>query len=271
MAIIQNLLSPRPLLDHIRRLESEGGHRQSGYRLGEVDPEQLANLLEGRVALQELDSREFEIIVAELIKADGYDDVNLVPRHNAPGPDIIAYNKGPSGQTQRFLIECKKSKRSVGVNTVRTLVHRMDYEHQATGGIVVAASRFTKDAKKGVEKYHKWRVALKDGKEILEWINKNATPQVIEIDHMTKSDTAIIRLLEECKNTKLELVNNTICQSCGGDIVCGYIDLGGVDHYDNYFHICIGCNKQMHREPYEPGWVAYNEELAKCPFCGRIW
>ncbi|MFX0200345.1 MAG: hypothetical protein ACFFCW_29860 [Candidatus Hodarchaeota archaeon] len=53
---------------------------------------------------------------------------------------------------------------------------------------------------------------------------------------------------------------------CGGDIFCGYADLGLVDYYDNYFHACNDCLTHMNTEVCHQG--GQNEEIVRCPWCG---
>lgn len=45
------------------------------------------------------------------------------------------------------------------------------------------------------------------------------------------------------------------CPQCGADAYTFYKDLGGVDHYHNYWSVCINplCTWSQHYESYEPG------------------
>ncbi len=57
------------------------------------------------------------------------------------------------------------------------------------------------------------------------------------------------------------------CKKCGSkEVYCVYADLGGVDYYDNFWHVCLGCNNIIeHVEYYESSYCA--GPTPKCPFC----
>jgi hypothetical protein len=270
------LLSPRGLLECIDRLHAEAAHEEASYELGSVPGELLTNLIENEDALAGLESREFEELVADLLLADGYEDVRLVPRNNAPGPDIIAFGQSLSGQKLRFLVECKAWKGAVGIDEVRTMAHRMDHEEPATGGIIVTTSRFTSTALQQAELYHRWRLDLKDAAEVRQWIKRHTQRVVTRIvEHVSLSDSAegsvIVGLLSRGDAPSLKPAMNSTCQRCGGPVICGYVDVGGVDYYDNYFHLCGGCLDHQHLENFESGPSLGNAGFATCPFCKRVW
>lgn len=55
------------------------------------------------------------------------------------------------------------------------------------------------------------------------------------------------------------------CEKCGGKVYCCHGDLGGVDYYDNYWHVCLGCDSiNKHTEHYS-SWMS--ADPVKCPFC----
>src|SRR2546426_573618 len=111
----EHYLSPHSLLKKLNEESraSDGSVEHRGV-LAELSLEDLRNLVSGRQDLERVHPRHFESLVAELIRADGYGEVKLIERHNAPGPDIIALCTGPSGQKQQYLVECKRWRSAVG-------------------------------------------------------------------------------------------------------------------------------------------------------------
>lgn len=66
------------------------------------------------------------------------------------------------------------------------------------------------------------------------------------------------------------------CERCGeNQVYCGYKDLGGVENYDNYWHICLGCLDAKHEESYSLYYSTWGsqakDEIVVCPFCGYRW
>lgn len=57
------------------------------------------------------------------------------------------------------------------------------------------------------------------------------------------------------------------CEKCGSkEVYCVHADLGGVDYYDNFWHVCLKCNSILeHVEYYESSYCA--GPTPKCPFC----
>jgi restriction system protein len=93
----------------------------------------------------ELDSRQFEELVAEIWRKLGY-DTELTTRTKDGGRDIIAVRKIEANV--RFLIECKRyhPTNKVGVELVRAL-YGVRMHEKATKGILATTSTFTRGAK----------------------------------------------------------------------------------------------------------------------------
>lgn len=267
-----NLLDGSVLLEHVDKLQKEDSHKGYSFKLQTVSQDQLHTLINNKDALSQLPPREFEKLVAELLKSDGYQDIKLVPRHNAPGPDIVAYNNTPLGDRQKFIVEVKRWKGPVNIDVVRTMMYRIDQQFRASGGLIVITSKFTTDATKEAQ-FHEWRLNLKDGNDVREWIKRHAFEKIeYTVEHRNLKSSPegkeILRILSYKKGLSLKVVENPPCQRCGGKVICGYIDLGGVDYYDNYFHVCSGCLEYSHVEQYEQSG---NEGSASCSFCNRVW
>ena len=66
------------------------------------------------------------------------------------------------------------------------------------------------------------------------------------------------------------------CPKCGGPVVCAYRDMGLVDFYDNFAHVCLNpdCDFMLHEEIYEGnlGGGRNCPATNECIFCHReIW
>lgn len=76
---------------------------------------------------------------------------------------------------------------------------------------------------------------------------------------LKRPDTSLGRHLEEP------------CPECGSkEVYCGHKDLGGVDYYDNFWHLCLNCLYALHTERYT-GIGQESENDTVCPFCGYKW
>ena len=107
--IPEELLSGEGLLRHIEERQRNAVEAPSRELvLPSASRQSFGQLLENRIDLENVSPRFFEELVAELLRADGYEEVNLIRRVNAPGPDIIAYCPSPSGSDQMFIVECKR-------------------------------------------------------------------------------------------------------------------------------------------------------------------
>jgi len=57
---------------------------------------------------------------------------------------------------------------------------------------------------------------------------------------------------------------------CGGATLCGFIDLGAVDWYSNFFHVCPECLRHRHQEEYTGTSQETGAEVL-CPWCQPLW
>ena len=110
--------------------------KQRSSLVTDVSQAQSANALDG------MSWREFEMLVAEAYRMQGY----RVTETGGGGPDggiDLALSKG----NEKFFVQCKQWKAyKVGVDVVRELYGVMAAKG-ATGGFVVTSGRFTDDAK----------------------------------------------------------------------------------------------------------------------------
>lgn len=111
-----------------------------------------------RETLRGLSWKDFEFLVAEYFKKEGY-QVNLIDAQGADGGVDVRLRKGD----ERYLVQCKHYKAwSVSVKVVRELYGVMAAEG-ATGGFVVTTGKFTKDA---IAFASDKQIELLDGKQL---------------------------------------------------------------------------------------------------------
>lgn len=114
--------------------------------------------------LQELSPREFEELVAELIRNSGW-DVSLTPQTRDGGYDIFATKKEVIGEITS-IIEVKKYRkdRPVGIEVVRELYGVKNFLN-VSQAILVTSSRFTASAKEFVNA--RYDISLADIDDII--------------------------------------------------------------------------------------------------------
>jgi restriction system protein len=118
--------------------------------------------------LYKLSSRQFEEVIADLLKGMGM-EVELTPETRDGGKDILAYLQTPLGKILT-LVEAKRhdKHRPVGVGLIRTLYGTLE-DHRATNAMLVTTSRFAKPAQQFQER-HKYELTLKDYSDVVSWI-----------------------------------------------------------------------------------------------------
>lgn len=121
--------------------------------------------------IHHIDPREFEHLIAELLRRDGYDDVTLTSQTRDGGFDMFVVTDTALGR-HMYLVECKRYKREkpVGVQLVRNLYGVMEYEG-AAGALLVTTSYFTKEAIT-VQEHTPHRLALTDYTRLVEWLRR---------------------------------------------------------------------------------------------------
>ncbi|RYD56709.1 MAG: restriction endonuclease [Sphingobacteriales bacterium] len=134
--------------------------------------ELIADIYYKRHGIHELDSREFEEMIAELLYAEGC-EVEVTKRTRDGGYDIIAISS-MFGLPCKMLIECKRyaANRPVGVDIIRSFSHVISSEN-VNKGLLATTSYFTSGA---VAERNKKPLLLdfRDQTDILAWIEKYA-------------------------------------------------------------------------------------------------
>lgn len=114
--------------------------------------------------------RKFEEFIAKLLERDGF-SIELTPQTRDGGRDIIAKLDSSIGQ-HLYLVECKKyaPNRPIDVSIVRALYGVLHHEN-ATAGLIVTTSYFSKDALKFREP-NRYRMNFKDYQQLVTWIRQ---------------------------------------------------------------------------------------------------
>jgi hypothetical protein len=115
--------------------------------------------------LFDLAPRQFEELVAELWAKFGWDVELTVPSRDG-GRDVIAVKYSPA--KARYLLECKRWNRKVGVQVVRSF-HGVVEDEQATKGLLVTTARFTGPAQEYLDR-HPWRLEGRDFEGVVQWL-----------------------------------------------------------------------------------------------------
>lgn len=136
----------------------------------DIDDAMLSYLGQHPEAVFQLSSRRFEELVAELFERRGY-DVTLTSNTRDGGRDIHAVRNDDFGSFL-FLVEAKRyaPHQAVGVEIVRSL-HGVTQLEQATAGIVVTTSRFSKPARELAQRIP-YKMSLRDYLNLRAWLEE---------------------------------------------------------------------------------------------------
>jgi len=77
-----------------------------------------------------------------------------------------------------------------------------------------------------------------------------------------------------------KIVGHKVChyrktkETCGGcgkkEVYCVHQDLGAVDYYDNFWHVCLDCGDSKNTERHTCVGSESKEDT-DCPYCGHRW
>lgn len=141
--------------------------------LKETISDLILKLKESPKLLYDLKPREFEEVIAEIFKSNGY-EVELTKQTRDGGKDIIAIETSSLGIKNKYFIECKRYKESnkIDVNIIRSLFSLKNTRDAPNKVILVTTSSFTPDAKKFVsdEALSEWHIDLIDYNMIVTWL-----------------------------------------------------------------------------------------------------
>lgn len=157
-------------------------------------------------ALNSMSWREFELMVGEAFRQQGY----LVTETGGGGPDggvDVILTKGQ----EKFLVQCKQWKAfKVGVSVVRELYGVMAAQG-ATGGFVVTSGQFSTDAKAFAEGRN---IQLLDGPKLFALIKR-----VKQVKQPKAPAVHTQQPLQQLKNAAGPLATVPSCPLCGANMV----------------------------------------------------
>jgi restriction endonuclease Mrr len=135
----------------------------------------LEKLRAAQISLHDLEWRQLEELVADLLSQEGY-EVNLGPGSKDEGKDIIAVKRIPGAGFFMTVWQAKKLARhkKVGISVIRELADTRQ-EHKASKGIIVTTTTLTKGALARIERdcYLLHKV---DGNDLDDWIRTGRQP-----------------------------------------------------------------------------------------------
>ncbi|OOE36996.1 endonuclease [Salinivibrio kushneri] len=159
-----------PEMEHLREIYSA----EDLFHLHESISELISALKQSQYLLDEVTTRQFEEIVAEVFRSKGF-EVDLTKRTRDGGKDIIAVHTDGIGIKNKYFVECKRYAESnkISVDVVRTLYGVMNTMDGPNKAIIVTTSTFTDDARKFVkqEARSSWDLALVDRIQLLDWLD----------------------------------------------------------------------------------------------------
>jgi len=121
--------------------------------------------------IDDLNWREFERLISELLEQDGY-DVELMRGTKDGGVDVVAVkNMGHAGFF-KTLWQAKKKylKNKVGLSVIRELADTRN-EFKASKGIIVTSTYLTRDALARVQR-DKYILGKVDRSDLNEWVQR---------------------------------------------------------------------------------------------------
>lgn len=119
--------------------------------------------------LYQLPPYRFEELIADILKNSGF-DTHLTQQTKDGGRDIIAFYSTPVAKLMT-IVECKRysQTRKIGVAPVERFLYVIDRKDEASMGMIVTTSSFTKGAR-DIEKARPYRLSLKDFDDIQDWL-----------------------------------------------------------------------------------------------------
>lgn len=131
----------------------------------------LSHLQHQTYALDDLNWRQFEILVSELLESNGY-EIELMSGTKDGGVDIVAVRDLGESGLFKALWQAKKysTSRKIGISTIRELADVRN-EHKASKGVIVTSSFLTSGALQRIER-DKYILGKVDRNDIKLWIDR---------------------------------------------------------------------------------------------------
>lgn len=122
-------------------------------------------------------ARYFEEIVSELLRADGWDDVQIVADSSMPGPDIIACSfQTIDSEAKILVVECKRWRKDIPVRVreVEKLIHWLDKYYKTTLGMIVTTSFFDEKAQSlADQEVNRLTIDLVNQENLIGWLRQH--------------------------------------------------------------------------------------------------
>lgn len=109
---------------------------------------------------------EFEDLIAELLRRDGYGSVRVVGRAGDRGVDVTALS--PDGR--KVAVQCKRQQKTVGADRIRNLIGAVHGSYTGHIGVLITSSTFTKPALAEAE----GSLILVDRNDLVRWMDGDA-------------------------------------------------------------------------------------------------
>ncbi len=131
----------------------------------------LSHLKYKTCSLDDLNWRQFEVLVSELLESDGY-EIELMSGTKDGGVDIVAVKDLGENGMFKALWQAKKysASRKIGISTIRELADVRN-EHKASKGVIVTSSTLTSGALQRIER-DKYILGKVDRKDLMAWIDR---------------------------------------------------------------------------------------------------
>lgn len=120
--------------------------------------------------LFEIPWRKLEELIAAAYKRAGFPEVVLTPPSRDRGGDIIATRPGIGSIRLIDQVKAYAPNHRVSANDVRALLGVLERDKNVSKGIVTTTSSFAPGIFKELEAFIPFRLELKDGKQLQEWL-----------------------------------------------------------------------------------------------------
>jgi restriction endonuclease Mrr len=155
---------PEPSIEIIEEIE----------KVKNISPELIKHLKEKTDDLEKLNETVVEQLVAEILRQQGFKDVQLVGRNPNTSADILATQTiMPSGIAVRLFVEVKRWKDKVGIEVINNVYGAMMLEKETFGcnaAMIVSMGGF-KDMKKiNNEDLLLRSIYLRDKEDLIKWL-----------------------------------------------------------------------------------------------------
>jgi restriction system protein len=120
------------------------------------------------------DPRAFEEFIANTYKLDGY-DVELTPRSNDGGVDVIARRRGYGAIKILDQAKAYAKNRVVPAHDVRAAYGVLTSTDDASKVVITTTSRFAPGVEKEFQRFMPTRLALRHGQNLIDWLKHIAS------------------------------------------------------------------------------------------------